>query len=134
MAAPRTSLSAEPNVIPMIDILLVLLIIFMLINMLRVRQVHEVQLPLESTGGGEAVPVVLEVLPGNRLAINREPVLAGALHARLLGIYADRPDKTLLIKGHPQVRYQEVYTAIGVARGAGVTVIGIAPKSASEGR
>jgi biopolymer transport protein ExbD len=132
MAAPLPSLSAEPNVIPMIDILLVLLIIFMLINVVQVREVHELHLPQEARGGEAAVPVVVEVLPGNTFAINRDPVTADALHARLTGIYAGRPDKTLLVKGHPRVRYQDVYTAIGVARGAGVLAIGIAPQDPGE--
>ena len=96
--------------------------------MLTVRQVHEVQLPQPATGMDGTLPIVLEVLPGNTFAINREPVSAGDLLARLLHLYADRPKITHFIRGHRHVTYQDVYTAIGVARGAGVRAIGVDPR------
>ena len=43
-------------------------------------------------------------------------------------IYDPRPDKIIFIKGDPSVIYQDMITAMDVARGAGVKVIGIPPK------
>ena len=120
--------SAEPNVIPMIDILLVLIIIFM-VNV-GARRTFDLRLPQETKNveaGDEQI--VLEVLPEDRFFINTQPVPLGALDDRLRSIYAGRPTKILFVKGDPRVTYQEVMTAIDVARGAGVVAIGIAPKT-----
>ena len=124
----RGTLTAEPNVIPMIDILLVLLIIFMLIN-LRGRQVFELQLPEPAVPSDPSErQIVLEVLPGGTFRINQKDVLATELREHLEGTFAGRPRKILFVKGDPRVRYQEVVAAIDLARGAGVHVIGIAPR------
>jgi biopolymer transport protein TolR len=124
----RGTLTAEPNVIPMIDILLVLLIIFMLIN-LRGRQVFELQLPEPAMPSDPSErQIVLEVLPGGTLRINQEDVPAAELQRRLEGTFAGRPRKILFVKGDPRVRYQDVVAAVDLARGAGVHAIGIAPK------
>ncbi|HEU4563508.1 MAG TPA: biopolymer transporter ExbD [Gemmatimonadaceae bacterium] len=124
---PRSTPSAEPNVTPMIDVLLVLLIIFMLINVLRQRQLLELQLPSTGTGERSEPALVLEVRPDGDFALNRERVSAGALRARLEAVYAGRPDKVLFVKGDRRVRYQEVIAAVDVARAAGVRVVGVAP-------
>jgi biopolymer transport protein TolR len=127
----RGTFAFEPNVIPMIDILLVLLIIFMLMN-IGERRVFELQLPLEDATRSAELPIVLEVRPGGVFAINQEVVRADDLANRLEGIFAGRPRKVLFIQGDPRVRYQDVTAAIDVARGAGVVAIGVAPKSTPQ--
>jgi biopolymer transport protein ExbD len=111
----------------MIDILLVLIIIFM-VNVMA-RKAVDLQLPVETRNTeSTGEQIVLEVLPGNAFAINRQPIPARALEDSLRAIYRARPQKILFVKGDPRVTYQEVMTAIDVARGAGVVAIGIAPK------
>ena len=124
----RGTFAFEPNVIPMIDILLVLLIIFMLMN-LGERRVIELQLPQEAVPAEPSEPqIVLEVSPGGVYAINQDAVSAAELRNRLQVIYNGRPTKILFVKGDPRARYQEVIEAIDLARGAGVVAIGVAPK------
>jgi biopolymer transport protein TolR len=119
-------MQAEPNVTPMIDVLMVLLIIFMVIVPMSRRSV-DVQLPVPA--GGEAAPgIVLEVGPGGRLALNRQPVAESQLGARLRAVYAGRPDKSIIVHGDGAARYQEVVAAIDSARGAGVRVVGRDPR------
>lgn len=126
-AAPRAS--AEPNVIPMIDILLVLLIIFMAAIMKEWLPHSPLQLPQPAPADGPAEPaIVLEVAPGGVFRLNREPVAGAELEARLRSVYAGRPRKVLIVKGDPAVSYQQVMSAVDVARRAGVKVIGVAPK------
>ncbi|HEX2718776.1 MAG TPA: biopolymer transporter ExbD [Gemmatimonadaceae bacterium] len=113
----------EPNVTPMIDVLLVLLIIFMVA--IKPRRHMDAQLPQPSTERGEGVQIVLEVDPGPVYRLNQQPVASGALLERLRGVYEGRPERTLLVRGSRLARYQDVITAMDVARSAGVTVIGI---------
>jgi biopolymer transport protein TolR len=73
--------------------------------------------------------IVLEVLPGNQFAVNKQPVTKAQLGQRLQEIFAPRPDKIIFVKGDSAVKYQDVIWAMDVARGAGVKVIGVPPKA-----
>jgi biopolymer transport protein TolR len=124
------ALNNEPNVVPMIDVLLVLLIIFMLVVPMS-RKALDLQLPDPSPSDASGPPpsqIVLEVMPGDRFAINKEPVSRDALAARLKEIYDPRPEKIIFVKGDPKLKYEDVIWAMDVARGSGVRVIGVPPK------
>ena len=129
-------LTNEPNVVPMIDILLVLLIIFMIMQPMM-RRAIDLQLPdpqpVVAPANSVSDQIVLEVLPGDQYAVNKEPLTTQTLPGRLKDIYAGRPDKIIFVKGHPDVKYQNVIFAMDVARGAGVKVIGVAPKDPAPG-
>jgi biopolymer transport protein TolR len=122
-------LNNEPNVVPMIDVMLVLLVIFMLVQ--QVRKAIDIQLPdpnpAVAAANSASNQIVLEVLPGGQFAVNREPVAKEALLERLTEIFEPRPEKIIFVKGDPKVQFQEVIYAMDVARGAGVKVIGVPP-------
>lgn len=117
-------LTRDPNVVPMIDVLLVLLIIFMLVNAVGRRTV-DLQLPQRSDGALTAPPIVLEVLPGPTYALNGQAIGVAALSDRIATVYESRPNKVLYVRGDPAVRYQDVIAAMDAARGAGVRVQGV---------
>ena len=122
--------SAEPNVTPMIDVLLVLLIVFM-VAVVQVHHSMDVVLPEAcATGcdGGDAI--VLEILPGPAYRLNGAPVPRASLRARLMSAYAGRPSKIIQVAGVRGVRYDDVMSAMDVAKSAGVKVIGIMPRAA----
>lgn len=123
-------LNNEPNVVPMIDVMLVLLVIFMLVQ--QVRKAIDVQLPdpnpAVAAANSASNQIVLEVLPGEQFAVNREPVTKDDLLKRLTEIYEARPEKIIFVKGDPKVQFQDVIYAMDVARGSGVKVIGVPPK------
>jgi len=126
-----SGLTNEPNVVPMIDIMLVLLIIFMIMQPLM-RKAVDLQLPEPTpsvaTSNVASNQSVLEVLEDGSYAVNREPLTKEGLAKRLTEIYEGRPDKIMFVKGDPKVKYQDVIFAMDQARGAGVKVIGIPPK------
>jgi len=128
-------LTAEPNVTPMIDVLLVLLIIFMLIVPMS-RKAIDVTLPDPTPSTAPANPnndqIVLEVSASGTYLINKQPVPPGGLDARLHQVYDGRPAKLLFVKGDTLAAYQTIVQAIDIARGAGVEVIGIPPKDATQ--
>jgi biopolymer transport protein ExbD len=131
MGMGAQGLKNEPNVVPMIDILLVLLIIFMVIQPL-LRKAIDLQLPDPTAPpppkNQKNDQIVLEVLPGGQFAVNKAPYTKDQLAAGLKAIYDPRPEKIMFIKGDGSVKYQDVIWAMDVARGAGVKVIGVPPK------
>jgi len=132
-ASAQNTLTNEPNVVPMIDILLVLLIIFMLVIPLS-RKAIDLQLPDPNpppSSGPPPAQIVLEVLPSGQFQINKQPFTKAALPGQLKKIYDPRPEKIIFVKGDPKVKYADVIWAMDVSRGAGVKVIGIPPKDAA---
>jgi biopolymer transport protein ExbD len=120
---------ALPNMTPMIDVLLVLLIIFMVVQQGLQRGVA-VQVPPadpDLTTGPEAL--VLEVGPGGTYRLNSQPVPAASLGATLAGVFAPRARKVLFVKGEEGAAYAEVVHAVDVSRSAGVEVVGLVPRA-----
>jgi len=123
-------ISAEPNVIPMIDILLVLLIIFMITQPLT-RMAMDVQVPPPVTApqSGPSTQIVLQIAEDGSYSINGQPVPKEQLDMQIHAIFDQRPAKLLFLKAAPNRKYWEVIEAMDVARGAGIQVIGFTPKT-----
>ena len=125
-----TDFKSDPNVVPMIDVLLVLLIIFMMQIPLN-RMAMDVQVPAEEKKQKKqdkpTDQIVLELLDNGGYAINTKPVQPAALDMELHKIYDERPAKLMFVKVASNRKYQDVIVAMDIARGAGVQVIGFVP-------
>jgi len=126
---------SEPNVIPMIDIMLVLLIIFMISQPLA-RQVIEIQVPPPTVATPSTAPsqqIVLELTADGGYAINTQPVPKDQLDVKIHELYDSRPAKLIFYKAAPDRIWQDVIEAIDIARGAGVLVVGAVPTGGTTG-
>ncbi len=117
---------AEINMIPLIDVSLVLLIIFMVMTPFLVQQQVRVNLP-KSVAGTEAPdrPIVVLIRGQGELSLNGKAVSISTLESDLkplLGIKRDRP---LLIQADKDIALQYVVSVMDIAKKLQVSKLGI---------
>jgi biopolymer transport protein ExbD len=134
--AGQTSVKSQPNVVPMIDIMLVLLIIFMIVTPL-IAAGFKATLPkgknLDPRPEGDN-EIVLGIDQSGNYFLNGRPLPSGTLEDQLRSLFSSRTeDKILYFKADNQLKYAKVQEAVETARKAGVRVMAAITEPKSTG-
>jgi biopolymer transport protein TolR len=130
---------SEPNIVPLIDVLLVLIIIFMVIT------------PTTSQGLNTIVPqpsppnqkenqemlnktIVVVVTAGGDVLINQDKYSWDQLGPMLTKIFADRAEKVAFVKGDDNTEFADVARAISIMREAGIDHVGLITNKVEAGQ
>ena len=131
MVGSRNGASAEINITPLIDVLLVLLIIFMCITPMPVARGERAEIPRERTDRPAREPenIVVELRDAGTgvpaITINGQGASWDGLEAMLSEIYKQRAERVAFIKGDPDIRFEFVAQAIDIAHRAGADRVGL---------
>ena len=128
----KRKLKAEINVVPYIDVMLVLLIIFMVTAPL-LNLGTDVQLPNSEAKSLKTPkdPLIVVIKQGGQIALRQpgesEPTFMddAQLGARLAAIKAEDSEVTVLIAGDRAATYQEVTRGLGLVSKAGITKVSL---------
>jgi len=134
--AGQTAIKSEPNVIPMIDIMLVLLIIFMIVtpliaNGFKATMPQGKNLDKRPEGDDE---VVLGIDADGSYFLNGNAIAAASLEDQLKSIFNARTkDKILFFRADKDLEYGKIQDAVETARRAGVRVMAAITDIKKEG-
>jgi biopolymer transport protein TolR len=123
---------AEINIIPLVDVVLVLLLIFMLTAPMMYRGI-DVNLP-KSSGKPATVEerLVLTVTKDREYYLNQHAVPAASLEPRIREAFATRQDKVLYLKADAGLAYGTVVETMDRVKRAGVERLGMVTDPARE--
>ena len=121
---------AEINMIPLIDVALVLLIIFMVLTPILVRSQIQVNLPGAATvtPTPEQRTLNVQVAKDGQIYVADQAVLPDALEAALRGQIPTPADQTVVIEADKQVAFEHVVKVMDTVKKIGVTKMGVAVK------
>ena len=128
---------AAPNVIPMADIMLVLLIIFMVVTPM-LQKTHQVDLaptnnPHEMKDADKDDAIVVAITSDGKIFLGNTAVNKEDLTGQVKDRISNRLDKTVYVKSDARAKYGRVVEIVDEIRSAGVDQLGLLTEKNQKG-
>ena len=128
---------AAPNVIPMADIMLVLLIIFMVVTPM-LQKTHQVDLapvnnPRDMKDADKDDAIVVAVTRDGSLYLGNNKITKEDITGQIKDRIANKLDKTVYVKSDARAKYGDVVAVVDEIRSAGVDQLGLLTEKAQTG-
>ena len=121
--------NSEPNVVPMCDIMLVLLIIFMVITPMLQKGVSvdlvRTANPRDMRDADRDDAVVVAITRDGKVFLGSDQTQLGDLVQKVQELISSRVDKTVYIKSDARAKYEKVVSVVDEVRSAGVDQLGL---------
>ncbi|MDO4642921.1 MAG: ExbD/TolR family protein [Cardiobacteriaceae bacterium] len=140
----RHKLKAEMNVVPYIDVMLVLLVIFMIAAPLIQQQSIEIDLPDNKTElldmpenvGSDVLPLILTVDVNGNYYLNRGETTQALIEEDVINLaqeaLKEHPDLPVLVQGDKGATYDKVIDGIVLLQQAGAPKVGLVTEEPQE--
>lgn len=137
--AENGGIVSQANVVPLIDILLVLIIIFMVITPLTPKGLDALvpqPSPPDQKQEQQTMQktIVVQILDTGKLKINDEDATWDSLGPRLNDVFKERAEKVAFVKGDDAVRFADVARAIDIMRSSGIDKVGLITANLEAGK
>ena len=138
----RGPFQGQMNVTPLIDVLLVLIIVFMVVQSMMMDKGLQTQIPQPAPHDAKSMPqpegtIVLQIVWAGKdkqpsLRINQQDVSWSDLKPQLSEIYKQRSQKVAFVKGDDDIDFEYVAQVIDLATAAGVDRVALMTRSQAE--
>jgi biopolymer transport protein ExbD len=129
---------ASPNVIPMADIMLVLLIIFMVVTPMLQKGVSvemaKVENPQDMPDADKDDAIIVAITRDGSLYVGSTKVGLDELSSKVKDQLANRIDKTVFLRSDSRAKYGEVVKAVDEVRAAGVDNLGLLTEKVQQNK
>ena len=120
---------AAPNVVPMCDIMLVLLIIFMVVTPMLQKRIRSIwrrsTIPANMPDADKDDAVIVAISASNDIYLLKEKTELSKIKEGVHDLIVDRVDKTVYVKSDGRAKYGDVVKVVDEIRSAGVENIGL---------
>lgn len=123
-----SDIMAEINIVPLCDIFLVLLIIFMVTSVAMVQSGAEINLPEVQETESEPRQIVITVTPQKEIFVNARPVTMADLEVAIRQQVDAKPDVPVVLEGDKDVILGEAVKILSIAQRAGAAQVAIAAR------
>jgi biopolymer transport protein ExbD len=132
----RGEVTADINVTPMADVMLVLLIIFMVVTPMLQKGVNvelaKTNNPHDMTEADKEDSVLIAVARDGKFYLNQDRINIDDLTSKVSELLTNRMDKTIFVKGDFRAKYGDVVQVVDNLRAAGVDQIGLLTEKVDE--
>ena len=123
----KKGIIADINMIPLIDVSLILLIIFMVITPFLVQSQIQVNLPKasEASNGADENVITIQLAANGAMTVEGKVVKPGRLERELMLRLSKSYKKTVLVQADKTVSIERVVSALDIAKKLGASKVGI---------